>query len=66
MMCGKCKGFFPLFLLILPGTYRYFSQIAAPQIGMEISFVDLSDLSKLKSAIKPNTKVSFEVLFHPK
>ncbi|XP_067028412.1 cystathionine gamma-lyase-like [Acropora muricata] len=39
------------------GTYRYFSQIAAPQIGIEISFVDLSDLSKLKSAIKPNTKM---------
>jgi len=39
------------------GTYRYFSQIAAPQIGLEISFVDLSDLSKLESAIKPNTKM---------
>ncbi|XP_074611884.1 cystathionine gamma-lyase-like isoform X3 [Acropora palmata] len=44
-------------LQVLVGTYGYFSQIAAPQIGLEISFVDLSDLSKLESAIKPNTKM---------
>ena len=28
-------------------------------MGIEISFVNLAKLSKLKSAIKPNTKVSF-------
>ncbi|XP_074612146.1 cystathionine gamma-lyase-like [Acropora palmata] len=39
------------------GTNRYFSQVAAPQMGIEISFVDLAELSKLKSAIKPNTKM---------
>ncbi|XP_044169451.1 cystathionine gamma-lyase-like [Acropora millepora] len=39
------------------GTNRYFSQVAAPQMGVEISFVDLAELSKLKSAIKPNTKM---------
>jgi len=39
------------------GTNRYFSQVAAPQMGIGISFVDLAELSKLKSAIKPNTKM---------
>lgn len=31
-------------------------------MGIEISFVDASDLSKLKNAIKPNTKVCFAIL----
>ena len=39
------------------GTNRYFSRVAATQMGIEISFVDVTDLDKLKSAIKPNTKV---------
>ncbi|KAL9950805.1 hypothetical protein ACROYT_G043367 [Oculina patagonica] len=39
------------------GTNRYFSRVAATQMGIEISFVDATDLSKLKSAIKPTTKV---------
>lgn len=39
------------------GTNRYFSRVAATQMGVEISFVDASDLSKLRNAIKPNTKM---------
>ena len=33
-------------------------------MGIEISFVDLAELSKLKSAIKPNTKVNFVFLWN--
>ena len=33
-------------------------------MGIEISFVDLSELSNLKNAIKPNTKVSFVILWN--
>ncbi|KAJ7358792.1 hypothetical protein OS493_021571 [Desmophyllum pertusum] len=39
------------------GTNRYFSRVAATQMGIEVSFVDATDLSKLKSAIKPATKM---------
>lgn len=48
-----------LFLII--GTNRYFSKVAATQMGIEITFVDASDLSKLKNGIKPNTKVCSEL-----
>lgn len=47
-----------LFLII--GTNRYFSKVVATQMGIEITFVDASDLSKLKDGIKPNTKVCSE------
>lgn len=47
-----------LFLII--GTNRYFSKVVATQMGIEITFVDASDLSKLKNGIKPNTKVCSE------
>lgn len=46
-----------MIVVILLGTNRYFSRVAATQMGIEISFVDATDLSKLKSAIKPTTKV---------
>ena len=49
---------------MLLGTNRYFSQVAATQMGIGISFVDLAELSKLKSAIKPNTKVNFVFLWN--
>ncbi|CAH3115850.1 unnamed protein product [Pocillopora meandrina] len=39
------------------GTNRYFSKVAAANMGIEISMVDASDLSKLKAAIKPKTKM---------
>ena len=48
-----------LFLII--GTNRYFSKVVATQMGIEITFVDASDLSKLKNGIKPNTKVCSEL-----
>lgn len=51
------NGFF--FSLSL-GTNRYFSRVAATQMGIEVSFVDATDLSKLKSAIKPATKVCID------
>ena len=44
-------------IFFLTGTNRYFSRVAATQMGIELTFVDASDLSKLKNAIKPNTKV---------
>ena len=39
------------------GTNRYFSKVAKPHMGIETTFVDATDLDKLKNAIKPNTKV---------
>ena len=45
------------FFFVLTGTNRYFSKVAAANMGIEISMVDASDLSKLKAAIKPKTKV---------
>lgn len=41
---------------IYGGTYRLFSKIAT-NYNIEISLVDLSDISNLPKAIKPNTKV---------
>ena len=39
------------------GTNRYFQRVVA-QFGITSKFVDCTDLSKLKEAIKPNTKVT--------
>lgn len=39
------------------GTNRYFSKVVARQ-GIEVDFVDATNLDNLKKAIKPNTKVS--------
>ncbi len=39
------------------GTYRLFSQVRERSAGLEFSFVDLTNLEHLKSAIKPNTKM---------
>lgn len=39
------------------GTNRFFSKVATRQ-GIEVDFVDATDLDKLKKAIKENTKVS--------
>lgn len=38
------------------GTNRYFQRIAA-EFGLEVSFADCTKPEKLKSALKPNTKV---------
>src|SRR5579872_1498726 len=38
------------------GTYRLFSRVLA-RYGLEFTYVDMSDLSAVKSAIKPNTKL---------
>lgn len=48
--------FFPLLLLKLQGTNRYFQRIAA-EVGLDVSFADCTKPEKLKSALKPNTKV---------
>jgi hypothetical protein len=39
------------------GTNRYFSQCAT-RFGIEVDFVDATDLALFEKAIKPNTKVS--------
>ena len=39
------------------GTYTYFSKIATKKYGMEVSFIDMTDLDLLKSSIKDNTKM---------
>ncbi|XDV35673.1 hypothetical protein PO909_005571 [Leuciscus waleckii] len=38
------------------GTYRYFRKIAS-EVGLDISFADLTKLEELKAALKPNTKM---------
>ncbi|KAI9473500.1 MAG: Cys/Met metabolism PLP-dependent enzyme-domain-containing protein [Benjaminiella poitrasii] len=38
------------------GTYRYFTKVAA-NIGIETSFVNLSDAANIESHFKPNTKL---------
>lgn len=49
--------FFFLLLLKLQGTNRYFQRIAA-EVGLDVSLADCTKPEKLKSALKPNTKVS--------
>lgn len=49
--------FSPLLLLKLQGTNRYFQRIAA-EVGLDVSLADCTKPEKLKSALKPNTKVS--------
>lgn len=39
------------------GTNRYFQRIAA-EVGLDVSLADCTKPEKLKSALKPNTKVS--------
>ncbi|ROL44497.1 Cystathionine gamma-lyase [Anabarilius grahami] len=38
------------------GTNRYFRKIAA-EVGLDVSFADLTKLEELKAALKPNTKM---------
>lgn len=38
------------------GTNRYFQKVAA-KFGLEFSFVDFTDMEKVKAALKPNTKM---------
>ncbi|KAI1727706.1 cys/Met metabolism PLP-dependent enzyme domain-containing protein [Ditylenchus destructor] len=48
------------------GTQRYFRKISVAQHGMELSFVDLTDLDQLKKALRPNTKmIWFETPSNP-
>jgi len=47
------------------GTYRLFEKVATYR-GLEFDFVDLTDLDKLRAAIRPNTKlVWFETPTNP-
>ncbi len=39
------------------GTYRLFEKVRKRSAGLEISFVDFSDLALVKKSIKPNTKM---------
>jgi cystathionine beta-lyase len=39
------------------GTYRILEKVRKHTAGLDISFIDLCDLEKLKAAIKPNTRM---------
>ncbi|MHB1946693.1 MAG: cystathionine gamma-synthase [Gammaproteobacteria bacterium] len=39
------------------GTYRILERVRKRSAGLEVSFVDLCDLEKLKAAIRPNTRM---------
>jgi len=39
------------------GSYRLFEKVRRRSAGLEFSFPDLTDLSQLESALKPNTKM---------
>jgi cystathionine beta-lyase/cystathionine gamma-synthase len=39
------------------GTFRLFNKVRARSAKLEFTYVDLTDASKLKSAIKPNTRM---------
>ena len=39
------------------GTGRYFRSVAAPTYGMEVDFIDMSDLDFVRENIKENTKL---------
>lgn len=40
------------------GTFRLLSKIIA-RMGIEIDFIEATDLENVKKAIKPNTKVNY-------
>lgn len=42
---------------IYGGTNRLFSKVIA-KFGIDVSFVDTTDVKKVEEAIRPNTKVS--------
>lgn len=39
------------------GTFRLFDKVRKRSAGVEFDFVDMTDIDKLKAAIKPNTKM---------
>lgn len=39
------------------GTYRILERVRKRSAGLEVSFVDLCDIEKLKAAIRPNTRM---------
>jgi cystathionine gamma-lyase len=39
------------------GTNRYFNRVARPAMNIDFTMVDMSDLSALEAAFKPNTKL---------
>lgn len=50
---------------IYGGTYAFLKNFL-PQFGVEVDFVDITDLKKIQSLIKPNTKVIyFETVSNP-
>jgi cystathionine gamma-lyase len=42
---------------IYGGTGRYFRQVAVPTYGMEVDFIDMTDLDFVRESIKENTKM---------
>jgi cystathionine gamma-synthase len=42
---------------IYGGTYRLFDKVLGPKCGISFSFVNLRDLSSVKAAVKPETKM---------
>lgn len=44
------------------GTFRYFDKVAIHG-GIEVSFIDMFDPTKVAGAIKPNTRVRYYYIF---
>lgn len=43
--------------IILLGTYEYLTTISIPQHGLNVDFIDFTNLDNLKKALKPETKM---------
>uniref|UniRef100_A0A1I7X9G5 cystathionine gamma-lyase n=1 Tax=Heterorhabditis bacteriophora TaxID=37862 RepID=A0A1I7X9G5_HETBA len=39
------------------GTQRFIRRVSVPQHGLEVDFVDLTNLEEIEKAFKPNTKI---------
>ena len=67
-MRERYGGLSVLFYALLPvsccvGTYRYFSDVLS-NYGIEVTYVDTTDLALLEKTIKDNTKVCVCVCVH--
>lgn len=45
-------------ICLTSGTQRFIRRVSVPQHSTQADFVDLTDLSKVQAAFKPNTKVN--------
>ena len=60
-ICSILTVYDILTCILLPGTNRYFRQVAT-RMKIETSFVDATDVSQVQKAMKPNTKVGASLI----